>query len=367
MVSPVHPADAGHGGTGDVMRLFAARGSRARWLAVPAALAAGVVLAAGAAATVPGPDDVISGCFDPRSGALRIIDASSTGCDKKEQPLSWNVTGPAGPTGATGPTGAAGPAGPRGEKGDPGEQGIQGATGAPGEPGPAGPAGPPGPGLGSVDQLDGVACRVGQPREGVAEVSWDADNQLVVTCRPTNLNELTVQRAGSGGGTVTSDPAGISCGDTCSMSFPVDQTVTLSAVPAAGSRFDGWSGDCTGTGACTVTTDQARTVTATFVKVASVPLSIQARGLQDVFFVLPGGGGVTGSGGVSCSFSTSSTTTQTQSCWPIVRDVGSTVTLTATPTLGSFLGWAGACAGQGPTCTFTVLAGGQFVTAMFGY
>src|SRR5947199_1145836 len=60
---------------------------------------------------------------------------------------------------------------------------------------------------------------------------------------------LTVTKAGTGGGTVTSSPAGISCGATCSTSFTTGTVVTLSAAPAAGSTFAGWSGSgCSGTG-----------------------------------------------------------------------------------------------------------------------
>ena len=77
--------------------------------------------------------------------------------------------------------------------------------------------------------------------------------------------ELTVVRAGTGSGTVTSSPAGINCGASCSASFGTGATVTLTAAPAAGSTFTGWSGGaCTGTGTCTVTLGTATTVTATF-------------------------------------------------------------------------------------------------------
>jgi hypothetical protein len=40
--------------------------------------------------------------------------------------------------------------------------------------------------------------------------------------------------------------------------------VTLTAAPAPGSVFTGWSGGCAGTGACVVTMSQAQNVTATF-------------------------------------------------------------------------------------------------------
>jgi len=75
---------------------------------------------------------------------------------------------------------------------------------------------------------------------------------------------LTVQRAGNGAGTVTSSPAGINCGATCSSSFPNGATVTLKAKASSSSRFAGWSGVCTGTGDCVVHLTQATQVTAIF-------------------------------------------------------------------------------------------------------
>src|SRR5207244_3575948 len=73
---------------------------------------------------------------------------------------------------------------------------------------------------------------------------------------------LTVSKAGTGSGTVTSSPAGITCGATCSASFASGTAVTLTAASAAGSTFTGWSGGgCSGTGACTVTVSAATTVT----------------------------------------------------------------------------------------------------------
>jgi endo-1,4-beta-xylanase len=75
---------------------------------------------------------------------------------------------------------------------------------------------------------------------------------------------LTVTKSGSGSGTVTSSPSGINCGSTCSASFASGATVTLTAGPASGSTFGGWSGSCSGTGTCTVSMTAARSVTATF-------------------------------------------------------------------------------------------------------
>jgi hypothetical protein len=51
---------------------------------------------------------------------------------------------------------------------------------------------------------------------------------------------LTITKAGSGDGTVRSKPAGITCGASCSHRFPPGTRVSLTAVPAAGSRFKDW-------------------------------------------------------------------------------------------------------------------------------
>ncbi len=81
-----------------------------------------------------------------------------------------------------------------------------------------------------------------------------------------------------GPGIVTSSPAGISCGSTCSYAFPAGTSVTLTAAPSGGSAFRAWSGACTGlAAACTLTVTTEELVTATFdVTVPSVPAS--ARG-----------------------------------------------------------------------------------------
>jgi YVTN family beta-propeller protein len=75
---------------------------------------------------------------------------------------------------------------------------------------------------------------------------------------------LTVAKAGTGTGTVTSSPTGIDCGATCSFGFANGAAVTLTPTAGAGSVFAGWSGACSGTGACIVTMDAAKSVTASF-------------------------------------------------------------------------------------------------------
>ncbi len=87
---------------------------------------------------------------------------------------------------------------------------------------------------------------------------------------PTNRN-LTVTRGGAGSGTVSSAPAGISCGATCNASFPLGTAVTLTASPDTGASFSGWSGACSGTGTCLVTMSADQAVTATFASTPAPP------------------------------------------------------------------------------------------------
>ncbi len=106
-------------------------------------------------------------------------------------------------------------------------------------------------------------------------------NLTVRNARPS----VSVQKAGSGSGTVTSSPAGINCGATCSAIFDLG-AITLTATPAAGSAFTSWSGVCVGTAlTCTFTpNDFGNVITATFTStapamalaVSPLPLSVQA-------------------------------------------------------------------------------------------
>jgi GH25 family lysozyme M1 (1,4-beta-N-acetylmuramidase) len=99
---------------------------------------------------------------------------------------------------------------------------------------------------------------------GPCTVAMTADQSVTATFGFT----LTTSLAGAGTGTVTSSPAGIVCGSAgsaCSAAFPTATVVTLTAAADTGMEFSDWSGDCTGTGACAVTMDAARAVTATFI------------------------------------------------------------------------------------------------------
>jgi YD repeat-containing protein len=54
---------------------------------------------------------------------------------------------------------------------------------------------------------------------------------------------LTVTTAGTGSGSVTSNPSGIDCGVTCSAAFATGTGVSLTPTAALGSTFTGWTGD----------------------------------------------------------------------------------------------------------------------------
>jgi len=75
-------------------------------------------------------------------------------------------------------------------------------------------------------------------------------------------NILTVTKTGNG--TVTDTGGMINCPGTCTGKYGRGVNVTLSATPAAGSTFIGWSGACSGLAACVVTMTASKTVNAEF-------------------------------------------------------------------------------------------------------
>ncbi len=93
---------------------------------------------------------------------------------------------------------------------------------------------------------------------------------------------LTVTKAGTGTGTVSSAPAGISCGTDCTEPYATNTSVTLTAAPASGSKFTSWSGACTGTATtCTVSMSAAKSVTATFDKTSTQTVQVTLKTTND--------------------------------------------------------------------------------------
>jgi hypothetical protein len=160
-----------------------------------------------------------------------------------------------------------------------------------------------------------------------------------------NSYPLTVSKTGNGAGMVTSSPAGINCGTTCTANYNHGTMVTLTATPANGSTFTGWSGGCSGTGSCVTTMTSAQTVSANF-NINNYTLTVVKSGT--------GSGTVISSpAGINCG---------TDCSEPYAS--GTMVTLTATASSGSnFVGWSGACSGTG-SCVVTMSAA-QTVTATF--
>ncbi len=204
---------------------------------------------------------VIRGCYIPHAAYVRILTGTQT-CRSGEVAISWNQTGP------TGPAGSAGPAGPAG------------ATGQNGSTGPVGPAGPAGAAGGPGASLNGIPCDDGTVTAGTIHASIDPGTRVVtLTCVPSHQFTLTAASSGNGSGNITSSPAGIACGPAagtaCSHDYLAGSQVTVTATAAAHSRFAGWSGACTGTATCIVTTDAAKTVTAQFIATVTVHVTVQ--------------------------------------------------------------------------------------------
>jgi hypothetical protein len=113
-------------------------------------------------------------------------------------------------------------------------------------------------GAGTIDAMTGKSDLDGKPRPaaGDSEPSMGAYEPTVQT--------LTVTV--SGGGSVTGER--INCPGTCSASYLAGSQVTLTPAAGSGSVFSGWSGSCSGSGACQVTMNGDLPVTATFTGVA---------------------------------------------------------------------------------------------------
>jgi phospholipase C len=163
--------------------------------------------------------------------------------------------------------------------------------------------------------------------------------------------QLSVQTAGAGGGTINSNPTGITCGQACSASFASGTQVTLTETAAASSSFAGWTGgSCSGSNpTCTLTLRASQQVTASFNGVPNAAqLTVSATGA--------GTGTITSNpSGISCAPTCSTSFAS-----------GTQITLSATAGANStFAGWTGGgCSGNSPTCTFT-LSASQQVNASF--
>jgi hypothetical protein len=179
-------------------------------------------------------------------------------------------------------------------------------------------------------------------RVSINDNATNSNSATATFIRATNRT-LTISKTGTG--TVSSSPAGINCGATCSVAFLSSQTVVLTATPSPGWTFSGWSGGlCSGTGTCSVPMSVDRSVTATFIETSVLTLAFSGLGSGTVS---------SSPSGINCSSGCSASFAKT-----------ATVILTATANASSnFVGWSGDCSGTA-TCSVSMSAA-RNVTAQF--
>lgn len=156
-----------------------------------------------------------------------------------------------------------------------------------------------------------------------------ASNESCATI-PITTFALALTKSGTGSGSVTSNPAGITCGSDCSEIYSSGTLVSLTAIAAAGSTFAGWSGDsdCSD-GNITMTANKSCTATFTL-NPAGYALTVNiASGVSNGG---SGSGTITSNpAGINCGSDCSE-----------VYSSGTVVSLTATPASAStFAGWSG--------------------------
>ncbi len=125
---------------------------------------------------------------------------------------------------------------------------------------------------------------------GTAEITIQANSNgktasaaFTVSVIPSNKHNLSVNKSGTGSGTITSSPLGINCGEDCSEAYIKGTEITLTATPDENSTFSGWSGgSCSGTNDCTITLDSDYTIEASFADTVPPPANAGAALDMDI-------------------------------------------------------------------------------------
>jgi hypothetical protein len=179
---------------------------------------------------------------------------------------------------------------------------------------------------------------------GHSRTAFDVQDSGWLSHLPQQRLAVAIQGSGNQRGTVRmSSPAVFECAQSCALTLDLGVAATLAARPVAGARFAGWKGACSGTGACTVTLDAAKSVTAVFGP-ATFRLTV----------------GVGGSGTVS---STPGGVTCPKRCTANFK-ASSNVRLRAKASPGfAFAGWTGSC--RGKNACVVKLDGNRSVRATF--
>ena len=203
----------------------------------------------------------------------------------------------------------------------------------------------PQPGNGHIFSKWRGACR----GESSCRVTLNRSKLLAAIFIPQGPGELVSLEAKiSGEGTLTSQPAGLSClSGTCLGKFPVGTQVVLNPAPEPGHEFSAWGGECSGNLGCRVTMDVPKRVTATFTPIVPQPVALS---------VTIDGSGVVKStpGNLVC---------ETGTCVENF-DEGTKVVLSAQPkTNFMFAGWSAPCSGT-ESCEIAMTTA-QKVTATF--
>lgn len=181
---------------------------------------------------------------------------------------------------------------------------------------------------------------------GPCSIAMNSNKNVSANFAVLTNNRLSVTKSGKG--TVNSSPAGINCGSTCSFSYPSNTSVTLTATPSKGYVFAGWSGSCSGTGACIVAMSTNNSVTANFLKTNKLSLSKKNYRYGSVYST---------PAGIVCETSCASSSASYAN--------NTSVVLTASPVSGRrFSGWSGACSSTSNTCTVS-MSTSRKVTAKF--
>jgi hypothetical protein len=112
----------------------------------------------------------------------------------------------------------------------------------------------------TTEYIDAIAC----PSESLCLAAGGFGGLVIGSDQPPIQHKLTVTKAGTGTGSVSSSPSGVECGLVCSYSFDQGTDVSLLAYADQGSKFTGWSGACSGSEPCELTLDADAQVTAHF-------------------------------------------------------------------------------------------------------
>ncbi len=126
-------------------------------------------------------------------------------------------------------------------------------------------------GWSGCDATDGLQCTVQLDVARLVQIAFKPDTET--------SQFLRVTRSGEGSGAVSSNPAGIDCGEDCAELYARDTVVTLTAAAAGGSAFAGWTGcDTVNGNQCTVTLNVERNVNASFTLAGNPVLTVNVIG-----------------------------------------------------------------------------------------